>query len=62
MNDKEQWQFVRIVRQPSGFGVSWMTIRHPEKGSITVPLWESELLRLAQEALAAMKPSEDYND
>jgi hypothetical protein len=56
--DREPWQFVRIVRQPSGFGVAYLTIRHRDKGSVAVPMTAGELLHLAQDALAAMEPGE----
>ena len=51
--DREPWKFVRIVRQPSGFGVAYLTVRHRDKGSVAVPMTVSDLVRMAQEALAA---------
>ena len=52
-----RWEFVRIVRQPSGFGVAKMTVRHGEKGSVVVDLMPTELHDIATQALAAMAPS-----
>ena len=51
--DREPWKFVRIVRQPSGFGVAYLTVRHRDKGSVAVPMTVSDLVRMAQEALVA---------
>ena len=51
-----RWEFVRIVRQPSGFGVAKMTVWHGEKGSVVIDLMPSELHALATQVLECMVP------
>lgn len=50
----QRWEFVQLNRQPSGFGVARLTLRHPTQGAAIAHLTVQELRHLAALALDAM--------